>query len=180
VVSHSLGTLLGNVVQILSLFKYKITSTINAIIGYEINTRTGDVVVEKQKGKTAAKAAQKTAATSLSMFVGLIVGVLVGIPPYLASAEFKSALESGNATVVQEAAYIWPVEPARMIRVAIALNENKLEDQALQVAVDATERFPDTYDVWVALDSMNKASEEQRAQALSQLKRLDPLNPTLK
>jgi hypothetical protein len=67
-----------------------------------------------------------------------------------------------------------------MIRVAIALNENKLEDQALQVAVDATERFPDTYDVWVALDSMNKASEEQRAQALSQLKRLDPLNPTLR
>lgn len=150
------------------------------IIGYEINTRTGDVVVERQKVKTAAKPAQKTAATSLSMFVGLIVGVLVGIPPYLASAEFKSALETGNATVVQEAAYIWPVEPARMIRVAIALNENKLEDQALQVAVDATERFPDTYDVWVALDSMNKATEEQRAQALSQLKRLDPLNPTLK
>jgi hypothetical protein len=150
------------------------------IIGYEINTRTADVVVEKQKGKTAAKPAQKTAATSLSMFVGLIVGVLVGIPPYLASAEFKSSLETGNATVVQEAAYIWPVEPARMIRVAIALNENKLEDQALQVAVDATERFPDTYDVWVALDSMNKASEDQRAQALSQLKRLDPLNPTLK
>jgi O-antigen ligase len=150
------------------------------IIGYEINTRTGDVVVEKQKGKTANKPAQRSAATSLSMFVGLIVGVLVGIPPYLASAEYKSALESGNATVVQEAAYIWPVEPARMIRVAIALNENKLEDQALQVAVDATERFPETYDVWVALSSMNKVTEEQRAQALSQMKRLDPLNPTLK
>ena len=39
VVSHSLGTLLGNVVQILSLFKYKITSTINATIGYEINNK---------------------------------------------------------------------------------------------------------------------------------------------
>ena len=150
------------------------------IIGYEINTRTGDVVVEKQKGKTANKPAQRSAATSLSMFVGLIVGVLVGIPPYLATAKFKSALETGNATVIQEAAYIWPVEPARMIRVAIALNENKLEDQALQVAVDATERFPDTYDVWVALSSMNKVTEEQRTQALSQLKRLDPLNPTLK
>lgn len=150
------------------------------IIGYEINTRTGDVVVEKQKGKTAAKPTKKTAATSLSMFVGLIVGVLVGIPPYLASAKYKSALESRNPTVIQEAAYIWPIEPARMIRVAIALNDNKLEDQALQVAVDATEKFPDTYDVWVALDSMNKATEEQRAQALSQMKRLDPFNPDLK
>jgi hypothetical protein len=46
--------------------------------------------------------------------------------------------------------------------------------------VDATERFPETYDVWVALSSMNKATEAQKAQALSQLKRLDPLNPTLK
>ena len=151
------------------------------IIGYEINTRTGNVVVEeKKKGKTRTKAVQASPATTLSMFIGLIVGVLIGMPPYLASAKFKGALESGNLTVVQEAAYIWPTDPARMIQVAIALNENKLEDQALQVAVDATERFPDKYDVWVALDSMNKASEAQRAQALSQLKRLDPLNPTLK
>ena len=151
------------------------------IIGYEINSRTGNVVVEeKKKGKTGTKAVQASPATTLSMFIGLIVGVLVGMPPYLASAKFKGALESGNSTVVQEAAYIWPTDPARMIRVAIALNENKLEDQALQVAVDATERFPETYDVWVALDSMNKASEAQRSQALSQLKRLDPLNPTLK
>ena len=151
------------------------------IIGYEINTRTGNVVVEeKKKGKTGTKAVQASPATTLSMFIGLIVGVLVGMPPYLASAKFKGALESGNPTVVQEAAYIWPTDPARMIRVAIALNENKLEDQALQVAVDATERFPETYDVWVALDSMNKATDAQKTQALSQLKRLDPLNPTLK
>ena len=151
------------------------------IIGYEINTRTGNVVVEeKKKGKTGTKAVQASPATTLSIFIGLIVGVLVGMPPYVASAKFKGALESGNSTVVQEAAYIWPTDPARMIRVAIALNENKLEDQALKDAVDATERFPETYDVWVALDSMNKATEAQKAQALSQLKRLDPLNPTLK
>jgi hypothetical protein len=150
------------------------------IIGYEINTRTGDVVVEKQKGKTAAKPAQKTAATSLSMFVGLIVGVLVGMPPYLASAKFRSSLETGNATVVQEAAYIWPADAFRMSQAALVLNQNKFDEQAIQVAVDATERFPDSYAVWATLNSMNKVSEEQRAQALSQMKRLDPLNPTLK
>lgn len=50
VVSHSLGTLLGNVVQILSLFKYKITSTINAIIGYEINNqKKNSLVIHKFK-----------------------------------------------------------------------------------------------------------------------------------
>jgi hypothetical protein len=129
------------------------------IVGYEINTRAGHVVVEeKKKGKTGTKAVQASLATTLSVFIGLIVGVLVGMPPYLASAKFKGALESGNATEIQEAAYIWPNEPLRMGQVAVALDENKLNDQGLQVAVDATERFPDNYVVWATLNSMTMAT----------------------
>jgi O-antigen ligase len=150
------------------------------IIGYEINTRGGDVVVEKKTGKSATKPVQASASTSLAMFVGLIIGVLVGMPPYLASAKYKGALETSNPTVIQEAAYIWPVDPTRMVQVAMTLNENKLEVQGLQVAIDAVKRFPDNYSVWSTLSVMKKASEEQKAQALAQLKRLDPLNPTLK
>jgi O-antigen ligase len=150
------------------------------IIGYEINTRNGAVVAEKKIGKTATKPAKASAATTLAMFVGLIVGVLVGMPPYLASAKYKGALETGNPTVIQEAAYIWPVDPSRMIQVAITLNENKLEAQGLLVASDAVERFPDNYQVWATLNSMTSATAEQKAQALVQMKRLDPLNPNLK
>jgi O-antigen ligase len=150
------------------------------IIGYEINTRGGEVLVEKKSGKSATKALQTSASTSLAMFVGLIIGVLVGMPPYLASAKYKSALETSNPSVIQEAAYIWPVDSTRMIQVAMTLNENKLEDQGLQVALDAVERFPDNFSVWGTLSVMKKATEEQKAQALAQMKRLDPLNPTLK
>ena len=67
-----------------------------------------------------------------------------------------------------------------MVQVAITLNENKLESQGLEVAVDATKKFPDNYSVWAALDAMNSATTEQKAQALAQMKRLDPLNPNLK
>lgn len=151
------------------------------IIGYEINTRTGHVAVEeKKKGKTATKPVQASPATTLSMFLGLIVGVLAGMPPYLASAKFKNALETSNVTMIQEAAYIWPTEPMRMSQVAVALNENKLNEQGLQVAIDATKRFPDNYVVWATLYSMNYATQAQKAQALGQMKRLDPLNPTLR
>jgi O-antigen ligase len=150
------------------------------IIGYEINTRGGDVALDKKTGKTITNTVQGSAVTSLVMFVGLVVGVLVGMPPYLASAKYKSALETGNPTVIQEAAYIWPVDSSRMIQVARTLNENKLEDQGLQVAIDAIERFPDSFGVWATLNSMNKASVKQKAEALSQMKRLDPLNPNLK
>jgi O-antigen ligase len=150
------------------------------IIGYEINTRGGDDVVEKKTGKSATKPVQTTAATSVAIFVGLMIGVLVGMPPYLASAKYKSALETSNPQIIQEAAYIWPTDPSRMIQVAMTLNDNKLEDQGLQVAQDAVERFPDNFGVWSTLNSMNKASVEQKAEALAQMKRLDPLNPNLK
>jgi O-antigen ligase len=150
------------------------------IIGYEINTRDGDEVVEKKIGKSATKPAQTSAATPVAIFVGLIVGVLVGMPPYLASAKYKSALETSNPQIIQEAAYIWPTDSSRMIQVAMTLNENKLEDQGLQVALDAVERFPDNYGVWGTLSLMNKATDAQKAEALAQMKRLDPLNPNLK
>ena len=67
-----------------------------------------------------------------------------------------------------------------MIQVSMILNENKLESPGLEVAVDATENFPDNYAVWATLYEMKNASEEQKVEALAQMKRLDPLNPTLK
>ncbi len=150
------------------------------IVGYEINTRGGEVVVEKKSGKNATKVTQSSAGSVMSMFVGLIIGVLVGISPYLASAKYRGALETSNPTIIQEAAYIWPLDPTRMIQVAGTLNENKLEAQGLEVALDATESFPDYYGVWASLYSMKSATAEQKAEALAQMKRLDPLNPTLK
>jgi O-antigen ligase len=150
------------------------------IIGYEINTRGEIAASEKKLGKRAPSQVGASAGTALAMFLGLVIGLLIGMPPYLASAKYKGALETGNATVIQQAAYIWPVDPSRMILVANALNENKLEDQALKVAIDGVEKFPDNYGVWATLNSMTKATDMQKEQALTQMKRLDPLNPNLK
>ena len=150
------------------------------IIGYEINTRDGELVTEKKMGKNSAKPAQSSAGSVMGMFVGLVIGVLVGMPPYLASVKYKSALETSNPTVIQEAAYIWPLDATRMIQVSITLNDNKLVSQGLEVAIDATEAFPDNYGVWKAFYGMQGATTEQKAEALAQMKRLDPLNPNLK
>jgi O-antigen ligase len=150
------------------------------IIGYEINTHGGEVAAEKNTGKKEVKVSQTSAGSVMGISAGLIIGVLVGMPPYLASAKYKGALETSNPTVIRQAAYIWPADVSRMIQVSLTLNDNKLEDQALKVALDATERFPDTFAVWATLSIMKSASEGQKEQALEQMKRLDPLNPTLK
>ena len=151
------------------------------IIGYEINTR--DAVATEpnpKKGRVAGKPAQSSAGSVVALFVAFVLGVLVGMPPYVASAKYKSALETSNPTIIQQAAYIWPVDYSRMIQVAMTLNENKLEAQGLEVALDATKKFPDNYSVWATLNEMKSATAEQKSEALAQMKRLDPLNPNLK
>jgi hypothetical protein len=67
-----------------------------------------------------------------------------------------------------------------MIQLAYVLNENKFEEQALKVAIDGVEKFPNNYGMWATLNLMAKATDAQKEQALTQMKRLDPLNPNLK
>ena len=116
----------------------------------------------------------------MAVFTAFVLGVLVGMPPYVASAKYKSALETNNPQIIQEAAYIWPLDNFRMVQVAASLRLNKLDVQGLAVILDATEEFPDNYSVWATLYSMETATVEQKTQALAQMKRLDPLNPDLK
>ena len=151
------------------------------IIGYEINTRNTEVTDSvAKKGRVAGKQVQTSAGSVIALFTAFVLGVLVGMPPYVASVKYKSALETGNPQVIQDAAYIWPLDYSRMVQVAMTLNENKLEAQGLEVALDATNKFPDNYSVWSTLSAMKSATAEQRARALAQMKRLDPLNPDLK
>ena len=151
------------------------------IIGYEINTRTAaNIEPVAKKGRVAGKPAQSSAGSVVALFIAFVLGVLVGMPPYVASTKYKNALETRNPQVIQEAAYIWPREPSRMIQVALALNENKLLAQGLEVAVDAVAKFPNNFGVWAVLDAMTGATPEQKALALAEMKRLDPLNPNLK
>jgi O-antigen ligase len=151
------------------------------IIGYEINTRDSEVIeTVVKKSRTGSKSTQSSASSVVALFIAFALGVLIGMPPYVASAKYKNAIATSNPQVIQEAAYLWPQEPTRMIQIATALNENKLVAQGLQVAADAVVKFPDNYGVWATLATMTSATTEQKAEALAQMKRLDPLNPNLK
>jgi hypothetical protein len=149
------------------------------IIGYEINTREVDKLKEKMIEKKSLSFHEASAGTSLSVFVGLVVGLLIGMPPYLASAKYKAALESGDAMQIESAAYLWPLDSSRMIQVSLTLNDNNLEAKGLKVAIDASQRFPNNFAVWAALNEMKGATSQLKDEARAEMKRLDPLNPDL-
>ena len=151
------------------------------IIGYEINTRNALIVEPTaKKGRVAGKPAQSSAGSVVALFVAFVLGNLVGMPPYVASVKYKSALQTNNPQVIQEAAYIWPLDPSRMIQVAMTLDQNNLESNGLKVALDTVVEFPENYPAWATLNQMKSATVEQKAQAQKEMKRLDPLNPNLK
>lgn len=156
------------------------------IIGYEIHTRVDSfeepqkVFVKKGKSAKEIATSKVSANTLLGMFIGMLVGLLVGLPPLLASSKFKSALESGNPQIVEQAAHIWPLDPIRMGQVADILQQNKLEAQGLSIITEAVQKFPDQYGLWAVLAGMPTSTEEQKAHAAKEMKRLDPHNPNLK
>ena len=156
------------------------------IIGYEINTRPAEVLQEVKspvsKGRNVKKQVGESVSpkTLVSMVVGAVVGLLVGLPPFIASAQFKSALESGDALKVEKSAYIWPDEPMRYGQVGLVLQANKLDAQAQTVIDAALLKFPNEFGLWSFASKLSTATPEQIAKAKVEMKRLDPLNPTLK
>jgi O-antigen ligase len=156
------------------------------IIGYEINTRTKEKVVEVKppvsKGRNVKKPVNESvsAKTLVSMVAGGVVGLLVGLPPFIASAQFKSAFTSGDAAKVEKAASLWPDEPLRYGQVGLVLQSNKLDAQAQRVVDAALLKFPNEFGLWSLAATLSTATPEQIAEAKKQMKRLDPNNPDVK
>jgi hypothetical protein len=150
------------------------------IIGYEINTRVVPTVEEKGPKIKSGAAAQSSAITGLALFVGLTVGLAAGSPSFVATVKYRNALLTQNQAEITKGAYLWPLEQLRMVEVAGAFNDQKLEKEALAITLDAVDRFPNSFYVWRALYYMKAATPEQKQEALMQMKKLDPLNPTFK
>ena len=148
------------------------------IIGYELNTRS-DYENHKQITKNHKEiSTQKISAQAvLTTFVMSFIGISIAAPPYIAEGKFYKALQSGDADVIQSAAYLKPYEQARFAYVAQILQKNKLEPRAIKVLQDATELYPDSIELWRKLAEISTATASNIAQAKAEMKRLDPHNP---
>ena len=156
------------------------------IIGYEVNTREQQVTQEIKppagKGRNVKKPVGESvsAKTLVTMVAGAAVGLLVGLPPFVASAQFKTALESADAATIESAAYLWPHEAMKYGQVGLVLQANKLDAQAQKIVDDALLKFQDEFGLWSLASKLSTATPEQVAKAKAQMKRLDPHNPDIK
>ena len=150
------------------------------LIGYELNTRhrTNNEQI-KLSGKAGKKKEQIPALALLIAIAIGAIGAAVSLPPYLAANEYYKALQSGDGNVLYESAYLKPYDRTRFLYTAQIMAENKLEDRAIKILSDASELYPDSFEVWQRWSQIPSATPAQIAKAKAEMKRLDPFNPEL-
>jgi hypothetical protein len=158
-----------------------------ALIAYEIATRDRDseenATSDKKQSRTVKqKQSEGVISSTLLAGVGVVIGLLIASPPYSADAKWRSALNSQSAEKVEEAlkpGYLSPPNSSRYASAVQLLENSKLYDLSYKYAKISVEFNPDNFDSWKMLYFIQNSSAAEKAEALEQMKRLDPNNPNV-
>jgi O-antigen ligase len=155
-----------------------------ALIAYEVSTRKVDAPATQEKTRKVSKSrtAEQHFSPTLLAGVGLVIGGLIACPPYTADNKWRNALASSSVEQLEAAlvpGYLYPANSNKYASAVGIFEQNKFPDQAYKYAKIAVEFNANDFDSWKILYSISKSSPEEKAEALANMKRLDPLNPAL-
>ena len=155
-----------------------------ALIAYEVSTRNVEAAApqEKRRKVSTSRSTEQHFSPTLLAGVGLVIGGLIACPPYTADNKWRNALASSSVEQLEAALLPGYLSPSNSYKYASAIGifeQNKFPDQAYKYAKIAVEFNPNDFDSWKILYSISKSSPEEKADALANMKRLDPLNPSL-
>jgi ATP phosphoribosyltransferase regulatory subunit HisZ len=139
-----------------------------------------DAAPTKARSKGQSARSSGIISPQLVAGIGAVVGLLIAVPPLSADAKWRSAIESKDVTRVLaslESGYMNPTDSARLVQAVSLFANSNLLDQAHQIALKGVEFNPDYFDAWAQLYQLTNSTEEEKALALKNMKRLDPLNP---
>lgn len=160
-----------------------------ALIAYDVNDSRQSQNVElpeTPKSRTAKQSKQRGSNDVISpgLVAGLasIVGLLIAVPPLSADMKWRSAQVSQSAQLVEntlQPSYLNPLNTYKFINIVGVFETNNLPELAHMYALKAVTFDPDSYESWRNLYQLSKSTGEERKLALSNMKRLDPLNPNV-
>jgi len=153
-----------------------------AVIGYERVTRfdvkQAKIPTKVQTGKSHPSDAPTT--TYLISVLGLVIGIIISFPAFLADSKWRSALRSGSAENVMAISKAWPMDSFKLANTSILFEQNKLHEQAREVAVELIKFNPEYFDGWKILSDLSASSVEEKSRAKVNLHQLDPRNVEIK
>ena len=152
-----------------------------ALVAYEYATRPSVAADEPPVRKGTRKSANSgVISPQLIAGIGVVVGLLVAVPPLSADMKWRSALDSKDANKVMaalEPGYLSPSDSSRFAQAVQLFASSNLMDQARDIALKGVEFNPDYFDAWKILYYLSNSTDAEKAQALENMKRLDPRNP---
>jgi O-antigen ligase len=151
------------------------------VIGYAYLESSENKIINDRPSKPMGRKSTKNFSFTsfFAPLVGLIIGCLVSLPPYISASKFYEGMKASDARVINVNAYLKPLDSRRMLYAASVLERNNFYKESREIAMAATQSFPDSFEVWSFLLSLTYSTDEDKAKASAEMKRLDPLNPSL-
>lgn len=113
-------------------------------------------------------------------FAGVLIGLMIAVPPFYASAKFKSALETRNANAIYLAAKLFPLDPVKLVGASTIFIENKMSTQAMDLLNLSRIEFPADFQTLKLISTSTYFDDEERESAIRLMRLLDPKNESLK
>ncbi len=155
-----------------------------ALIGYERATRNNEIQsvsadLSKKKSKNTTSNSSKPKDLVLAT-TGAVCGLMIALPPLSADLALRSAQLSRSVEAIEktmEHGYFNPQNVNKYLMNIQLFEQSNIQELSHKHALEAVRWNPDSYDLWRMLFLIQKSSEEEKALAVSNMKRLDPLNP---
>jgi hypothetical protein len=153
-----------------------------ALIAYERSSRHEAVETIQPSSQPRKKIQSQAIQPQLLLFAvtGGVVGLLIALPPLTADAKWRSAQLARTVPALQasmEASYFNPQNSSMYLINIQTLEQSNLFNLSHKYALEAVKWNPEAFDLWKVLYLIRESTAEEKALALENMKRLDPLNP---
>jgi O-antigen ligase len=151
-----------------------------AIIAYEHVTRTAslDVANSVKSGRVNTLNGQNSHLTMVAI-LGAILGIITALPPLTADSKWRSAmvtLSVSDVEVSMARSYFNPANVHKYLSNIKVLESSQLHELSHKYALQAVSWNADVFESWKMLYLLKNTTEQEKLNALSNMKRLDPLN----
>ena len=156
-----------------------------ALIAYERNTRNSTVeevpnLRPAQKTKGTARSQSSVVSPGLVAGIGIVVGAIIVSPPLASDTKWRSAQVARSVPLLEASlvpSFMNPQHTTRYLVSIQAFEESNLPDLAHKYAQEAVKFDSENFELWKVFYLIQASTPEEKALALENMKRLDPLNP---
>ena len=153
-----------------------------ALIAYEKSTRVPAEIVGIE-GKRIPKSQSPKGQPPIPILIGTlsgIFGLVIALPPMVSDGKWRSAQLARTVVAIEETmapSFYNLQNSAKYLTNIQTLEGSNLFDLSHKYALDAVAWNPEAFELWKVLYLLKNSTVDEKALALQNMKRLDPLNP---